>query len=451
MFVDKLAVEPNQRFAINASWLIKLRWVAIAGQFITIAVVVFVLGITINSSAALIIPIAVTTISNLILALWLQAWKRNDDLSPVRSDLILGLVMIMDMLSLTTLLFASGGPNNPFCLYYFVNLSLCAIVLSRAWAWRLNWLSIACFALLIFLHDEIEQLQMGIWMLPVQQTGHLSILQWGFLIAFATSASVIVYFMTKLTDEMRQQESDLRAAQQQQARSEKLEALGTLAAGTAHELATPLSTIAVVARDVEHFFETHPLDLPGATEVVEDIHLIRSQLDRCRSILDRMSGQAGQPVGESIQVVTLAEFWEEVLGDLPQRDRIQLQISASDAAQTIRIPLIVLSQAIRGLVQNALDADSSSSGVKIVVQGFVNHWHWLIRDEGPGMPASILQRISEPFFTTKQPGKGMGLGVFLCKNVLQRLDGSLDFQSQPGAGTSVTVRLPRQSPQQVGP
>jgi two-component system sensor histidine kinase RegB len=343
-------------------------------------------------------------------------------------------------------LFASGGPNNPFSLFYFVNLSLSAIVLSRAWAWRLNWLSIGCFTLLIFLHDEIDQLQMGIWMLPVQQTGHLSILQWGFLIAFATSASIIVYFMTQLADEMRQQESDLRAAQQQQARSEKLEALGTLAAGTAHELATPLSTIAVVARDVEHFFETHPLNLPGAAEVVEDIHLIRNQLDRCRSILDRMSGQAGQPVGESIQIVTVAEFWEEVLGDLPERDRVQIALSDDDARETLRVPLIVLSQAIRGLVQNALDADSTGSGVRISVQRFVNHWHWLISDQGSGMSPSILQRISEPFFTTKQPGKGMGLGVFLCKNVLERLDGSLDFQSQLGVGTSVTVRLPRTSP-----
>ncbi len=221
-----------------------------------------------------------------------------------------------------------------------------------------------------------------------------------------------------------------------------MEALGTLAAGTAHELATPLSTIAVVARDVEQAFEEHPPDFPGADDVIEDVHLIRSQLDRCRKIIDRMASHAGETIGESIEQVTIARLSNAALEGLIGRGRVQLHLPENADQQTIRVPLDGLSQAIRGLVQNALDADPSDRQINIEVDRDDQFWSWRIRDRGRGMTADQLNRVSEPFFTTKPAGKGMGLGVFLAKNVLKRLGGSLRFESQPGQGTCVTVNLP---------
>jgi len=193
----------------------------------------------------------------------------------------------MDMFSLTTLLFTSGGPNNPFCLFFFVNLSLCALMLNRRWAWAINLLTIVCFAALMFEHHELDKLGDGLE--TIRSLQNVSLQHIGLLAAFATCASVIVYFMTRLTDELAMQQQAVRRAQALRANSDKIQALGTLAAGTAHELATPLSTIAIVARDVEQAFEQHPPDFPGAEDVVEDVHLIRSQLDRCRKILDTMA------------------------------------------------------------------------------------------------------------------------------------------------------------------
>lgn len=439
---EKLTITPLRRFVTTARWLIKLRWLAVFGQLATIGVVLFVLGVEIPRYIVMFVPIVITAVSNVLVAYWLDRW-RNADQGVQGTSTVMGLVMIMDLLSLTTLLFSSGGPNNPFSLFYLVNLALCAMILPRRWAWGLNALSIACFAVLIYQHDEVGPLHMGEWMLPVQQTGSMSLLQWGYLIAFAMSTTVIVQFITRLADEIQRQEFDLRAAQQQQSRSEKLEALGTLAAGTAHELATPLTTIAMVAREVEQFFERNPPDVPEVEEVMEDIRLIRSQLERCRHILDRMAGRAGQAIGESLQAVTVLEFWEEVLEELPDRDRIRLDVPSDLNDETLSVPVVVLAQAIRGLVQNALDADVSHQGVEIVVKRFANHWLWSIIDRGEGMSAETVRRVSEPFFTTKAPGKGMGLGVFLAKNVLERLDGTVDFQSRPGEGTTATVRIPR--------
>jgi two-component system sensor histidine kinase RegB len=319
------------------------------------------------------------------------------------------------------LLFTTGGPNNPFCLFFFVNLSLSALLVNRKWAWAINALTIMCFAGLMFEHHDLDQLDLGLDTIRSRQDVSLNHI--GMLVAFATCASVIVYFMTRLTDELRNQQREIRRAQALRASSEKIEALGTLAAGTAHELATPLSTIAVVARDVEQAFEEHPPDFPGAEDVIEDVHLIRSQLDRCRRILDRMSSHAGETIGESIEPTTIEQISVAALEGLIGRGRVQLNLPESASTEKINVPLDGLSQAMRGLVQNALDADPSDRPVMVNVIREPNHWKWEICDQGQGMSKEELSRVSEPFYTTKPPGKGMGLGVFLAKNVLRRIGG----------------------------
>lgn len=433
---------PTDRFSLNAQWLIRLRWVAVVGQLLTIVAVIFGFGIKLDTVWALEVVISLTAVSNLVLSLWLHRWLSTASRQKLPGDLILGLVMVMDMLSLTALLFATGGPNNPFMLFFFVNTSLCAIVLNRNWAWGLNLLSIGCFAALVYDHHQIDQLNLGIDLRPIRERGNISLVQIGLIAAFATCASVIVYFMTRLTDELRKQQIEVRRAQLRQSRSEKLEALGTLAAGTAHELATPLSTIAVVARDVEKAFDEHPPDFPGAREVIEDVHLIRSQLDRCRGILDRMAGHSGQVIGELNQSIPVKSLIETILEELPARDRIALDLPESLAHETMTVPVIGFSQAFRGLVQNAIDADPSGRPVQIQIDKAKNQWRLQIKDRGEGMTPATLNRVSEPFFTTKQPGKGMGLGVFLAQNVIKRLNGTIEFVSRPESGTCVTVWLP---------
>lgn len=435
---------PYTRFLVNASWLIKLRWVAVVGQIVTIAFVISVLKIKIDTVWALGVVIGLTAFSNLVLSLLLVRWSRADSRRRITWDVILGVVMVMDMLSLTALLFATGGPTNPFCLFFFVNLSLCALILRPRWAWGLNLLSIACYAILLVDFHPIEGISLGYEIAPIRERRFPSLLQYGMVSAFGTCSTVIVYFMTRLTAELREQQREVRRAQVRQARSEKLEALGTLAAGTAHELATPLSTIAVVARDVERAFDEHPPDFPGAEEVVEDIHLIRSQLDRCRGILDRMASHSGQSVGESIKSWLVTELVDDILLELPERDRVRVQLHSQVAGARITAPRVRLSQAIRGLLQNAIDADDSDGTIEMNVEPETQFWRWTIRDFGTGMSRDILERLSEPFFTTKQPGKGMGLGVFLAQNVIKRLGGRIEFDSTLNSGTRVTIRVPRE-------
>ena len=433
------------RLLVNASWLIKLRWVAVVGQLLTVAAVVSLLKIAVPIPALAII-IGLTALSNGILHWNFVEQKR---LGPVEGQAwvvwnrVLALVMTMDMLSLTALLYASGGPTNPFCLFFFVNLSLCAVVVTPGWARLLNVLSILCYAWLLYDHRPLTrfggELEPFFDLMPISDRGAPSLIQWGLLVAFSTCSTVIVYFMTRLTSALRQQQLDLRKVEEQQAQSEKLEALGTLAAGAAHELATPLSTIAVVAGDVEKAIER--LDSAQQEELADDIRLIRSELDRCRTILDRMSRDAGQTSGELMRDVSVREIWHLIVEDLPASNPIHIEFSAN-AEDTIRVPINGLCQAMRGLLQNAQQASLPEQPIDVTLKKLDSQWLWTIRDQGEGMSEDVLKRVSEPFFTTKQPGSGMGLGVFLAQNVLQRLGGSVKIESAAGVGTAVEIRLP---------
>lgn len=442
-------VDFHNRFAVNIAWLVKLRWVAVVGQLLTIAAAVVLVGIHLLLWPLLLI-IGLTAVSNLVLMVWYVRQRRSGRMTAVNgfdvasATHIPGLVMTMDMLSLTTLLYVTGGPTNPFWLFFFVNLSLSAVLLDRNWAWGLNVLSIVCFAGLLWRYTPVPQLDLGSALDPVSLRARPSLLHAGLFTAFVTCSSVIVWFMTRLTGELREQEISLRLAWQQQSRDEKLEALGTLAAGAAHELATPLTTIALVARDVEESVRDS-----GDNGLLEDVGLIRQQLDRCKKILDRMSSHAGQTVGEMVKRVTVHELADEVReGLVIGEQRLEIEFVGDTAGQAIDVPLDALSQAMRGLVQNALDAGTAGDRVQLRIERTDNSLRWTITDQGSGMSADVLRRVSEPFFTTKQPGKGMGLGVFLARNVVERLGGAIEFFSQSAtgdarSGTIVTVTLPQ--------
>ena len=138
----------------------------------------------------------------------------------------------------------------------------------------------------------------------------------------------------------------------------------------------------------------------------------------------------------------MQQLADEVLGELPQRDQIQITIEPSVSDKTISVPLDSIGQALRGLLQNALDASAKNSPVRLNISQDDSAWQWQILDSGHGMANDVLKRIDEPFFTTKQAGKGMGLGVFLAQNVVERLGGDIQFESKPEQGTTATVYLP---------
>ncbi|QDU91281.1 Sensor histidine kinase RegB [Pirellulimonas nuda] len=427
------AARDAERFGTSARWLAKLRWVAAIGQLGTISVVTL-LGVRLPI-VPLLSLVAVTVLTNTAFACWRRGAARRP--TPPRAwHVVMGGLMLLDLAVLTAMLWLTGGTTNPFVVFYFVNLALAAVLLPWQWSWVLCGGAVLAFSLLSWWHQSIEALREPGRLAPLSAPESTWLAAIGAIVAFGVSAGVIVNFATRLTGQLEQSEQARRDAEQRRARSEKLEALGTLAAGAAHELASPLSTIAVVARELEL-----ELQARGASEEVRhDAKLIRDELVRCRAILDRMSIDSGQAAGEAPTEITVAELAAGVVSGLPGAP-VEVEIAAGSGGVCLTLPVIAVGQALRALAQNGLDA----SGGKPVGLAMTTDARTLtieVQDHGPGIDRDVLRRIGEPFFTTKDPGKGMGLGVFLARSVIERLGGSIDYQSAPGEGARAVVRLP---------
>ena len=229
--------------------------------------------------------------------------------------------------------------------------------------------------------------------------------------------------------------------QDQVAKHERLASLVTLAAGAAHELGTPLGTIAVVARELERY----AANVTSNDAVLEDARLIRSEVERCHRILERMSAQSAEPMGETPKSVRIRDFLMQVLAEFPEAQRALLKIELADEALAAVLPAQATAQSLAALIQNALDANVDRRPILIAATETGSELRIAVQDHGHGMPANVLRRIAEPFFTTKEPGKGMGLGTFLVRTFAERLGGRVLFDSVPGEGTTVTLELPLHS------
>jgi two-component system sensor histidine kinase RegB len=414
--------DERQLWAHNMAWLVRLRWVAVLSQGVTVLSVRF-LGMELDS-LRLYALVALALLSNVACAAWLRQ-------KPEVREWMLAAIMAFDFVLLTALLEGSGGPSNPFTVLYLVHIALAAVVLKPRYAWTLAAMSTACFFTLFLLSAD------GGMMAMHQHMGHQTAMTMhlrGMWVAFAVAAAVIAYFVTRVTRDLEAQRNEASAARTRALRSERLASLATLAAGAAHELATPLSTIAVAAKELERDLS----HVPEAQESARDARLIRNEVQRCREILEQMAADAGESTGEAFSMVSARELLERAISELSSSGRVALSVNTE--AQ-LRVPLRALARALHGLVRNALQASEGqvlvrarSEAARLVIE---------IEDRGQGMSAELLAQIGEPFFTTKQPGQGMGLGVFLARALCERLGGSLDFDSSPGRGTLARVVLPQ--------
>jgi two-component system sensor histidine kinase RegB len=222
------------------------------------------------------------------------------------------------------------------------------------------------------------------------------------------------------------------------ARQERLASLATLAAGAAHELSTPLSTIAVIAKELEHAVAR--LTVPGG--VAEDVRLVRAEVERCRAILARMSADAGEAMGEAFVRSPSAELVDRALSGLETGPAIRAVVDERVRGLALSVPPRALGQALHGVLKNAQDASPPHAVVSLAVARVGDRVEFTVRDDGPGMPPEVLARVGEPFFTTKATGKGMGLGVFLARTVVERLGGAVTFETAERRGTTARIGVP---------
>lgn len=413
----------NDRYRINFSWLLRLRWAAIAGQAAVIGIVSLGLGLTL-AGVPISVILAFEVVSNVYLVRWLGRAEA------VREHHI-GLVVALDLVLFSALLYFTGGPSNPFSFLYLIHIALAALVLRPRWMWGLVALSLLCSGALFIDHVPLQGDAMHAHH-DHQYGMHLR----GMWLALGVAAAFIVYFLHRVTSELASKEAELGRAREEAVRHERLAALATLAAGAAHELATPLSTIAVVTKELEQ--ELAGQGVAGAS--LADVELIRAQVARCREVLSRMATDAGQTPGEAAREITLDELSAAALADLPEAQRVACDFPAPADRPPLSAPLRPLAQVLRSVLSNALEA--STEEVKLSARRLPKGWRLEVVDSGTGMSAEVLARAVEPFYSTKEPGRGMGLGLFLAQSVTKQLGGELGLSSEPGRGTRVSIDLP---------
>jgi len=429
--------QPEKKTAAQSgiafTWLLHLRWGAVAAQALLAVIALFLLEVSLPFWIIACI-LAFEMASNGLL--YLLKEKR-----PSLTGQVFTLVMFFDAILLSLLLHYSGGPFNPFTFLYLVHITLGAVLMAPVWSWPLAVFTTACYALLFLLP-------------PAVSGGHcppnagmtnalndpLNLHLQGMWVAFAVTAFFIVFFVSRIQQAMSRQQQDLADLREEKAKNEKLASLATLAAGAAHEFSTPLATIAVAAGEMLHTLKKRG-DTEHSSELLSDVNLIRDQVARCKDILFNLAADAGEQLGEPATDFSLARMLEELVQSFNQGKGERLRYLDHTGGLAVRLPARTLRRIVRGLIKNALDACPAGP---VLLQSRVesNLLHIEVTDQGPGMNPEVAARATEPFFTTKEPGKGLGLGLFLAKSTAERLGGSLRISSEPGRETMVRLSFP---------
>jgi len=425
--MDNGSTMSHPGFGISLTWLLRLRWITAVAQTAAILVAEHLLPEELHAGPLLAL-VAFGTLSNVALMLRL---RRPEPVRPALPGLVLGL----DVLLLTGLLYGSGGAANPFTAIYLVHITLAAVVMRGLWAWALGLLSISGFGLLFFYNVHVHSLAH----MDHGAGGGVSLHLVGMWVAFAITAGLIAAFVGLVTEALRQRDEELTALRDLTARQSRLAALTTLAAGVAHELGTPLGTIAVAAKELQRTAEA----LGGqGSDIAQDAALIREEVGRCRRILDQMAEPSGATPGEAFQTLAWSELEAELTEGLSAMDRSRLVFQWPVAACG-PMPRRGLVRALRAVLANALEATPRPGSVTILARKAEGTWHLEVEDRGTGMAPEVLARAGEPFFSTKPTGSGMGLGLFLARTFAEQLGGELRVASAQGQGTKVQVSWPQ--------
>lgn len=422
----------------NLRRLAGLRAIEVAGQAGAIAIAVYGIGMA--------LPMAILLTLTLSLALAaLLTWWRTHQTWPV-TDAELTAHLLLDIGVLSALLYFTGGSSNPFVTLYLLPLSIAAAILPTAYTWAVAGATLAAYTLLLFMHVPLPPAPGSFALLaalfpggafPGEHDAHgmqadfnLHVL--GMWLNFAVSAVLIAWFVARMAQSLRDRDRRLATAREDALRNEQLVALGTLAAGAAHELGTPLSTMAVIATELER---EHAHD----SALVNDLRLLRAQTERCKVILTRLTARA-----EMARRSACEDYLRQLIAQW-QLLRPQVEISTHFAGPQPAPELTVertLDQALLNLLNNA--ADVSPHGIELEGRWDTAQLTLEIRDRGPGISDDVAARAGDAFFTTKGSDGGLGIGLFLANATIERFGGTVNLFNREGGGAYVRVTLPLQ-------
>jgi two-component system sensor histidine kinase RegB len=406
----------------NMQQLIQLRWIAVLGQIATIAVVHFGfnIGLPLNYMLAVLGGLIAFNAASLL------RLRQRPKVAVSNSELLIAL--LVDVGTLTAQLYLSGGATNPFVFLYLLQICLAAILL-KGWAtWSVVLIASGCFIGLAFMGRPLV-------LPPDHDLGLHSFYIVGMLICFALNAALLVIFITRINGNLRARDARLADLRQRAAEEDHIVRMGLLASGAAHELGTPLSTLAVILGDWQHM-PPFTIDV----ELSEEISEMQAQVQRCKSIVSGILLSAGEARGEAPQQTTVLHFIEELIGQWRTTRPTGAFDYRNNFGQDLRIISdSALKQTICNVLDNALEASPRWVGLTVSRNG--DTLMLTVEDSGHGFAPEMLLQLGKPYQSSKgRPGGGLGL--FLVMNVARTLGGSVTAANRPEGGAVVTLALP---------
>jgi len=342
--------------------------------------------------------------------------------------------LALDVLALTLLLYFAGGSTNPFISYYLVLLTISAATLPWRYTWLIAAATITAYSFLVFFYQPLTSAANAMVMdHTLHRESFFSLHILGMWLTFVASALLITYFVVKMAQAIREQDEVLARSRESTLHDEQLLAVATLAAGAAHELNTPLSTMAVVIGDLIN-------EQANNTELLEDLKILESQVQACtrslRNMLEKSeasTSEAGEKVVLVDYIQALLERWQLMRPDV----RSQFCLESNGASPYLRIDE-TMNQAIINLLNNA--GDASPEQVDIGLSWDQEKMLLTIRDYGSGIPLALADKMGKPFVTTKR--KGIGLGLFLSHATVARFNGQVALYNHEEGGTLAELSMP---------
>lgn len=338
--------------------------------------------------------------------------------------------LLADIAGLTLVFYFSGGSTNPFITYYLVPVTIAAATLPWRHAWICAVCAMAGYSFLMFFYHHVPQLA------HINSDEMLNLHVMGMWLNFGLSAGLVTFFIYKMAHALRNRDKALSLTREAALRNEQVLAVATQAAGTAHELGTPLSTMAILLKEMQD-------EVPEGGTLQQDIRLLRQQVDICKSRLQHLVTSADRRRMAEPEILD-AQTW---LTGVVQRWLVlrpdvshQFEIVERRGKPWLAVDT-TLDQALMNLLNNAADANPEHVSIRLDWQeeSVVID----IRDHGPGIAMSIADQLGDTFISTKS--KGMGIGLFLTHATINRFGGGVSLYNHPEGGTLTEVTLPRSS------
>lgn len=411
----------SSELQLGLRWLVRLRWIAVLGQTLICLIIHFGFGIRLPV-LLLASCIGFIALSNV----GLERYRRRGEANAIW---VKALVLGVDVIVLTVMLFFTGGAHNPFTIFYLLHVTMAVILLPPWCAWATVALCTAGFSVLFGSDHSLESSKYATCCNDMN--AHIQ----GMVVGLVLTGCGISYFVSRLAAELNHSRNTIALAQGEGERARRAIEVATLAAGIAHELATPLSTIAIVSQDLENLADSET----GSSGYKDDAKIIRQEVERCRKIIEKL-GNAGRAPQETLRRLEWNNLAGLIQGYLAEPIRERLETKIRHSSKQPLFPTSRLFQCLSILIKNAAESAPLSTKVILEAEIAANFCTFRVIDLGPGFATEIVNRLGEPLVTTKSKAGGLGLGLYLVKDFVEGLGGELNIGSS--SPTVVSMKLP---------